>query len=84
MATDVKPTQSQIKARVADLNEELTGKQGEIETAQEKCREIEREIRELQKQCSHPDKVTLPVTDILAVKHRDLCLHCGADVAWMP
>lgn len=77
MAVQIAMKPSDTRARIADLNKELSSMAQQIESAQNRSREIEREIRQLQEQCQHGETVSRPFHDGPDVKYYDVCVHCN-------
>lgn len=70
---------TEIKGRVSQLREEFETLRQTMQAAEVRGREIDREIRELQRQCPHDHTTEVPVMDVAEMKIRNVCTDCGAE-----
>jgi hypothetical protein len=78
MSTATRLSPEEIKNRVATLQAEFEQMRQQAQSAERRGREINKEIRGLQRECPHEHTTQQTVMDVAEAKLRTFCTDCGA------
>lgn len=73
-------TSLEIRAKATEINARFEEERQKSLAAEREGRRLQKELAELQSQCSHPSTNEEPVQDCAELKHRKFCADCGAEV----